>query len=178
MKDGTTNCRTERTVDEDCEAVSPVIGVILMVSVTVLVAATVGALLTGSALVGEGVEEPTTGGVTFNYDYDANSDMMRVSITHPGNVERLYIGKRGGGFEDGDIVRATGGWLDQTADRNSGGSIVDGEKLVNEEVGAGDQIILDNVTAEDSLVLTGDKGKGTGETLVSNWEANDWTYRG
>ena len=107
MKDGT-KFRSEGTDEE--KGVSPVIGVILMVAITVLVAATVGALLTGSALVGQGVEEPATGAVTFNYDYDASSDMMRVSVTDPGNLERLYIGNRNGGFDDGDIVKATGGF--------------------------------------------------------------------
>jgi len=175
MKDGT-KFRSEGTDEE--KGVSPVIGVILMVAITVLVAATVGALLTGSALVGQGVEEPATGAVTFNYDYDASSDMMRVSVTDPGNLERLYIGNRNGGFDDGDIVKATGGWLNETSGRDSGGKIVNGSKIVNEEVQAADTIILANVTADDSLVLTGDKGRGTDLTLVNNWKASDWTYRG
>ena len=167
----------EEKQKESETAVSSVIGVVLMVSITVLIAATIGVFVTD---IGGSVEEPAVSGVTFNFDYDANSDKMKVAITHPGNVERLYIDKRGGGdrFDENDIIRATGGWRDTLADRNSGGRIVDGNKVVNEEVNAGDTLILDNVTANDGLVLTADRGTGTDETLVSSWEANDWTYRG
>ena len=158
-------------------AVSPVIGVILMVSITVLVAATTGALVSGSALIDD-PEQPATSGVTFNYDYNPDSEKMRVSVTTPGNVERLYIDKRGGDFEDADIVEATGGWLNETADRDAGGRIVNGSRLVNEDVGAGDKIILDNVSPEDELVLTADRGSGTDENLLSYWENDDWSYTG
>ena len=171
---------TEETkrAGEDCErAVSPVIGVILMVSITVLVAATTGALLTSSAFV-EDVESPPTSGVTFDYDYNPSSDKMRVSVRTPGNVERLYVANRDGGFEDADIVEATGGWLNETADRTPTGALTDGSKIVNENVGAGDQIVLDNVTTEDELVLTADRGSGTEETLIGRWETDDWTYTG
>jgi flagellin-like protein len=166
-----------KTSKDGAKAVSPVIGVILMVAITVTVAATTGALITGSAFLD--VKQPTNSGVTFNYDYEPGSDIMKVSVTAPGNAERLYIANRNGGFDDADILKATGGWLDETADRNSGGSIVDGDRVVNEDLLAGDKIILNNVTADDELVLTADRGKGTGENLVSRWETEDrWTYTG
>lgn len=173
MKDEKT-VKSEGTDGE--EAVSPVIGVILMVSITVIVAATAGTLLTGSAF--GNVEEPGTAGVGFNYDYDASSDKMKVTVTSPGNVERLYLANRDGGFVDGDIVRSAGGWLNETAGKDSAGRIVEGEKIINEDVNAGDTIILNNVTTDDDLVLTADRGRGTDETLLSNWEGDDWTYKG
>lgn len=157
------------------KAVSPVIGVILMVAITVIVAATVGALITGSAF--GNVEEPSTAGVGFDYDYEPGSEKMKVTVTIPGNVERLYITDRAGGFNDSDIVRSAG-WLNKTAGKDSSGRIVEGKKIVNEDVKAGDTIILDNITADDDLVLTGDRGLGTSETLLSNWEGDDWTYDG
>ena len=162
---------------DGAKAVSPVIGVILMVAITVMVAATTGALITGSAFVGD-VDEPATSGVTFNYDYNPDSEKMKVSVTTPGNVERLYIANRGGGFEDADIVQATGGWLNETADRDAAGRIVEGNEIVNEDVGAADEIVLDNVTTEDELVLTADRGKGTETNLLSYWENDDWSYTG
>ena len=61
MSDGTT---TNTSEGREEKAVSPVIGVILMVSITVIVAATTGALLTGSAFTD--IEQPATSGVTFN----------------------------------------------------------------------------------------------------------------
>jgi flagellin-like protein len=168
--------KTKTSSEGQEKAVSPVIGVILMIAITVMVAATTGALITGSALVD--VEEPATSGVTFNYDYDPDSEKMKVSVTTPGNVERLYIANRGGGFEDADIVEATGGWLNETADRDTAGRIVEGNEIVNEDVGAADEIVIDNVTSDDRLVLTADRGKGTEANLLSYWENDDWSYTG
>jgi len=54
-------------------AVSPVFGVILMVSITVLIAATTGALVAGSNFGGD-VEKPATSGVAFDYDYNPSSE--------------------------------------------------------------------------------------------------------
>jgi len=159
------------------DAVSPVIGVVLMVTITVLVAATTGALLTGSALTGEDIETPATGGITFNYDYDSDSDMMRVSVTDPGNVERLYIIDRGTGFEEDDIVEARGGWNESLVSRNAAGQLsAGGERVVNSNVRAGDKLILDNVSPDDDLVLLADRGVGTDETVVGYWESDNWSY--
>jgi flagellin-like protein len=177
MRYVTTKCRTDGIEKEDEEAVSPVIGVILMVSITVTVAATAGAFLLDPGLVSD-VEQPATSGVTFNYDYDDDSDKMKVSVQTPGNVERIYIANRDGGFDDADIVETTGGWLKGTADRDAAGRIVNGSRVVNEDVDAGDKIVLDNVTMEDELVLTADRGSGTDENLLSYWENDDWSYTG
>lgn len=158
-------------------AVSNVFGVVLMVSITVIVASVTGALVSGSGFTDK-VEEPTVGGVIFDYDYDTSSEKMRVSVQAPGNVERLYIANRDGGFEDADIVQATGGWLNETADRDSVGALTEGKEVVNVDVGAGDKIVLNNVTTDDELVLTADRGSGTNQNLVSYWEDDDWSYTG
>ena len=158
-------------------AVSPVIGVVLMVSITVLVASLTGALVSGSDFTDD-VEEPTAGGVIFNYDYSPSSEKMRVSVQTPGNIERLFIQNKDGGFEDADIVETTGGWLNETAGRGPVGALTDGQRVVNTDVGAGDVLVLDNVTATDELVLTADRGSGTDQTLVSYWEDDNWSYAG
>jgi len=75
-------------------------------------------------------------------------------------------------------VEATGGWLNETADRDAAGRIVNGSRVVNEDIGAGDKIVLDNVTVDDELVLTADRGEGTDENLLSYWEDDDWSYAG
>ena len=48
----------------------------------------------------------------------------------------------------------------------------------NKNVGAADEIVLDNVTTEDELVLTADRGKGTETNLLSYREDDDWSYTG
>ena len=149
---------------------------VLVVSITVLIAGVVGGFVT-EAITGSGsaTEEPPTTGVTFSYDYAENSDKVRITVESSGSAERLYVARRSG-FDDTDIIRATGGWLNTTADRGGAGSIVNGSKVVNEDVGAGDAVILGNVTAEDDLTLTADRGEGTDAVVVEYWERDDWTY--
>ena len=66
----------ERFLDDDA-AVSPVIGVILMVAITVILAAVIGTFVLG---LGEGVQ--TTPQAKFNFDY--NESGSRLTITHDG----------------------------------------------------------------------------------------------
>jgi flagellin-like protein len=71
---------------KDDSAVSPVIGVILMVAITVILAAVIGTFVLG---LGQNVQENAQAGVTFDYDGDA--DELVVSVTDPGNVDALYL---------------------------------------------------------------------------------------
>lgn len=66
------------------EAVSPVIGVILMVSITVILAAVVGNFVLG---VGDNVGQNAQAGVNFDYD-GAN---VTVTVVNPGNVDGLRL---------------------------------------------------------------------------------------
>ncbi|MFW5929715.1 MAG: type IV pilin [Halobacteriota archaeon] len=71
---------------EDDDAVSPVIGVILMVAITVILAAVIGTFVLG---LGEDVSETPQAGVDFNYD--SGDDEIEVSVVDGGNVDRLYL---------------------------------------------------------------------------------------
>jgi len=62
---------------DDERAVSPVIGVILMVAITVILAAVIGTFVLG---LGDSVESAPQ--ASFNFDYDASTD--NVTITHRG----------------------------------------------------------------------------------------------
>ncbi len=66
------------------EAVSPVIGVILMVAITVILAAVIGTFVLG---LGEDVQQTAQAGVNFNYD----GNNVTVNIIDPGNVDELRI---------------------------------------------------------------------------------------
>ena len=74
------------TETNDDSAVSPVIGVILMVAITVILAAVIGTFVLG---LGENVQENAQAGVTF--DYDGSEDNLTVSVTDPGNVDALFL---------------------------------------------------------------------------------------
>lgn len=62
----------------DDEAVSPVIGVILMVAITVILAAVIGTFVLG---LGDQVSD-TTPSASFTFDYD--DDNSKLTITHDG----------------------------------------------------------------------------------------------
>ncbi|MFP4188533.1 MAG: type IV pilin [Halobacteriales archaeon] len=69
------------------KAVSPVIGVILMVAVTVILAAVIGTFVLG---LGEETEETAQAGISFEY-YDKSADTIQVKIVDPGNVDQIYV---------------------------------------------------------------------------------------
>ena len=149
---------------------SPVIGVILMVSITVIVAATVGVAFTGIVdSTTQVVDEPAVSGVTFDYEYDEAEATVTVSVKNSGNVERLYV-DRDTGFNDDDILRTSGGWMDETADRDSTGVLVDGDRIVNEDVGAADTVVIHGVTSDDELTLIADKGPSSDAVVIDYWE--------
>ena len=168
--------RRDRTgEDRDQRAVSPVIGTILIVSLTVLVAATAATLLTDIGGAFEDTETPPSAGIEFSYDYQDGSDKAKITVQDPGNTERLYVRKPGGGFEENDIVEARG-WQESLGDRDNGGLIVNGSKLVNNDTRAGDEIVIDNATPTDDFIVTADKGVGTDAVVVEYWESEDWKY--
>ena len=75
---------TETTKDDS--AVSPVIGVILMVAITVILAAVIGTFVLG---LGEQVEQNARAGV--NADVDAQEDNVTVSVTTLDNSDYVLV---------------------------------------------------------------------------------------
>ncbi|PSQ15963.1 type IV pilin [Halobacteriales archaeon QS_8_69_26] len=68
--------RPSRLVTDD-DAVSPVIGVILMVAITVILAAVIGTFV-----IGIGSNQQTTPSASFDYVYSVSND--RLTVTHQG----------------------------------------------------------------------------------------------
>ncbi|WP_153952747.1 type IV pilin [Halosegnis longus] len=64
---------------DDDTAVSPVIGVILMVAITVILAAVIGTFVLG---LGDNVQSTPT--AQFSFDYDTGASPATVTITHDG----------------------------------------------------------------------------------------------
>ena len=104
----------------DDEAVSPVIGVILMVAITVILAAVIGTFVLG---LGDQVQD-TSPQASFSFEFASNGD---VTITHDG----------GDTISDGDRLDTTGDtWDDDTNDWHGEHS--------GSEVSAGTSITLNN----------------------------------
>jgi flagellin-like protein len=85
-----------RNLFADDEAVSPVIGVILMVAITVILAAVIGTFVLG---LGDQVSN-TSPSASFTFDYDSSSQVL--TITHDGGdqLNEANVGIVGG---DSDI---------------------------------------------------------------------------
>ena len=135
------------------KAVSPVIGVILMVAVTVILAAVIGTFVTG---IGSDVQPSAQAGVTF--DYDGTTDELTVRVIDAGNVDALYVQNNDDPIQDTDIS-SPNGW----------DSSVDGDnRVVNEDPDGGDSVVIDGTANDDDVVITGEVDGE--ETLLDGWE--------
>ena len=113
----------------DDSAVSPVIGVILMVAITVILAAVIGTFVLG---LGENVQETPQAGIQFDYSNSENN--VSVSVTDPGNVDTLYFVADGttiGNFSD----PAAGDRLEFDLDSTPGDNAADNPIDVLGEIG-------------------------------------------
>jgi flagellin-like protein len=141
------------------EAVSPVIGVILMVAITVILAAVIGTFVLG---LGENVQQ-TAPQASFNQDYskagdsDASNPDDILTVTHSGgdtlSGSELYITYRSvsGKVVDGQAEGATG-----TSE------VTSGTKWSNAGGGS-------DVSAGDSIKLYGNDGGGGFDTATFNF---------
>lgn len=71
--------------DNETDAVSPVIGVILMVAITVILAAVIGTFVLG---LGDGIEEQPSAGVTVD---EKSQDTVRISLVNKGNLDTFRL---------------------------------------------------------------------------------------
>jgi flagellin-like protein len=112
---------TETTQDDS--AVSPVIGVILMVAITVILAAVIGTFVLG---LGDQVEQNARAGI--NADVDAADQNVSISVTTLDNSD--YVLVRGAGDLNGY----------GTPGNASGGDVDDGDKIYLSQTGTNIQL--------------------------------------
>jgi flagellin-like protein len=137
-----------RQLLKDDDAVSPVIGVILMVAITVILAAVIASFVLG---LGDSANEvqPTT---SFNFDYDETNSELTISVDSGEAVPAGDIYIEG---ED-----SQGGISGQTWE--SEGPTALGS---DSEIGAGDQITIDSVGSDYEVTVAWDNGEGDTATL-------------
>jgi flagellin-like protein len=109
----------------DDDAVSPVIGVILMVAITVILAAVIGTFVLG---LGDQVQD-TSPNAQFTFNYDAGTNNGTMDITHDGgdqiDQERLTFTASGNGL-DANHAGTNTNWdgtdsvMEATADASAG----------------------------------------------------------
>ena len=136
--------------DGDERAVSPVIGVILMVAITVILAAVIGAFVIGIG--DEQAAQPTV-----SFDWDQSSDTVELSHQSGDTIQENEIeinvdGGDGGDIESGDPVA-------EWSDKND----------PNDEIGAGASVSF-HAGANNDADVELDDGDGT---ITVVWESSD-----
>jgi len=156
-----------KNIITDDDAVSPVIGVILMVAITVILAAVIASFVLG--LGNQAQQGAPTATIGFDYDQvvengdDPNAGILEVS--HDGgdsvNYQELYI--RGSGINDSQDQASSSPWKGSTCEAPSGGSWTNCHDIV--EWSDSDIDIHTNQTGnwnasqasgDDSAVVSGD----------------------
>jgi flagellin-like protein len=151
---------------QDEGAVSPVIGVILMVAVTVVLGAVIGAFVFG---IGDKLGEPAPN-AQINFDYDADGDSLDIvhdggdSIT-PDNTGSLAVSGSDIAISGSDLTWAPSG---STASNNDNGYVLDsGVSLTS-----GDDIVtVASVDSGDTVDLQWVSNGGDQSTTLGEFEA-------
>jgi flagellin-like protein len=132
------------------EAVSPVIGIILMVAITVILASIVGVF--AFDVFGQNSEEAP--GIIFEYDYDDGANELTIRHQNGDVVKGSSLTfKEVGGSSPGDATPST--W---------GGS----------EVQAGDTEAVGNVNSDaEVLIVWEQQQQGEDTAVIGTWEGPD-----
>jgi len=150
-----------RNLFEDDNAVSPVIGVILMVAITVILAAVIASFVLG--LGDQNNPAPTA---NFDFNYDTSPATNELTITH-GDGDALdpdNVFLRGDQFESGVTDRSwNGGWAQGAGGVNSDGDVVAGNSVVVEVDGSNpDQyearVVWEDPDSDSTSTLSTDRG--------------------
>jgi flagellin-like protein len=118
---------------DDDRGVSPVIGVILMVAITVILAAVIAAFVLGL-----GDTNSTAPSVTWDYDYDSSAQEVEVTMTGGDSFDPARVE-----FQvDGSNAVTTDDFPVSAADGDSEDGVVSNEMNDDDPVTAGDSITL------------------------------------
>ncbi|TYL37583.1 type IV pilin [Natronococcus pandeyae] len=139
MKHGFDQYAAKLVGNKDERAVSPVIGVILMVAITVILAAVIAAFVLDMGDLNESAPNA-------QYDWESNGDNTVVTVTHTSG-------------EDID--------LSNIVIRVTGEAGTDSAEFDSTDFTAGDEITFENDAGNDELSVSGDASLPAGEDLHS-----------
>jgi len=146
--------KIKQLLEED-DAVSPVIGVILMVAITVILAAVIATFVLG---LGEQISE-TSPNTSFNFDYDGDASTGSAPIGSGGDGVLTVTHSGGPNIDAGQLSIAgdqSGSW---TASSNFGSS---------DQVSAGNSIEVD-VVSEDRISVVWENEEGTESSTLQRF---------
>ena len=153
-----------RKLLDDDDAVSPVIGVILMVAITVILAAVIATFVLG---LGEQVSTTAPqASFTFDYDEGVNSGYTDDFSNSPSNDGVLNITHAGGATLEAGNLAIRGA-------SNSGGNWADkGPYSDGSEITAGDSISV-WVNSDDTVRVTWTSEAGSDSATLREWAGPD-----
>ena len=142
----------------DDDAVSPVIGVILMVAITVILAAVIATFVLG---LGEQVSD-TAPNTSFSFDYD--EDTSSGDISGPASVSGvLTVTHSGGPNIDASQLSISG-------DNGQSGNWTDGSDVgPNEDVSAGDSVTVE-VNNGDRISVVWENEEGSESSTLQRFD--------
>ncbi|EMA01068.1 flagellin N-terminal-like domain-containing protein [Haloarcula vallismortis] len=142
----------------DDDAVSPVIGVILMVAITVILAAVIASFVLG---LGDQAQQATPQ-ASFSWDYDGSSSPGELTITHDGGdpieAQELFVR---GDFGSGS-VSSSGSWdsVDTTSPSPGTTSEISAGQSITVDAGSGYdlRVVYEPIEGDTSATLAQDTG--------------------
>ena len=154
----------------DDEAVSPVIGVILMVAITVILAAVIGTFVLG---LGDQVQS-TSPQASFNFDFTDNSGSAdSLEITHDGG-DSITAGNMD--VSASDSLAASAGAVSTAT--SLGWETLDANNAAADDIGAGSTATAygsdaNNDLADDTVRVTWSSSDGSNSATLGKWEGPD-----
>lgn len=157
---------------EEDDAVSPVIGVILMVAITVILAAVIATFVLG---LGEQVSD-TAPQASFSFDYDdgapTDGDTDSWGFVNDTNVDALLTIQHSGGPNiDGGLLGVSGSSFNLSSGNYTDFSTAT-EDWAAEEMNAGDRIDV-WLANDDSVSITWTSEDGTTSATLQTYDAPD-----
>ena len=142
--------KLDETIRDDDRAVSPVIGVILMVAITVILAAVIASFVLG---LGPSESAPQA---TFDFEAESGNYTPNVTISHQtgATIDPSTL------FVQGDLnVSGSAGWADEPG---SGSAIISND-VTGDEISSGDSITVNTSTADWELTVVWESGDQSSE---------------
>jgi flagellin-like protein len=146
-------------INDSKEGVSPVIGVILMVAITVILAAVIGTFVLGFA---DQLDQNPQAVVTFDEDTGASEVDVRLSAVQA--ADSIWVESAGAAGEDysGGVANAGGPGPDNQADLNGDGTTTSDvpQYLLNRDDagGVGTVVTVANTSADQTVQVIGEVG--------------------
>jgi flagellin-like protein len=157
----------------DDDAVSPVIGVILMVAITVILAAVIATFVLG---LGDQVSN-TAPQASFSFDWDGEGGTEdTLNVTHDGGdtvkAKNLYV--RGDAGTDSSrsssVIHTDIGESWDNYDTESGAGSFSSTISASDDVTAGNEIKVHQVGSDGEIDIVWERSTGDNSATLSGWE--------